>query len=457
LFLICSVFSPIQRRTTVVNDSPEQEDCQDEYAEAQQAPPRGSYDGWTCEACDGESCDTCVRERVSPAKKTPKADRSFLPLLVGGGLRAPRVFAHLPVRRDRLPAVEGPTIDCTALTVRDQVADAENGIEGPAIARPATASPASERTTTERPAIEYTTAHRPASERTATERTTAEHTAVAPTPRRGAGRIILAIILFIAALALTVVGLTVNTHFAASFGQTAQAAALLAAIGLVIDLLAVVLPSAAAQLWRDRHHMTACGAWSIWVIALAMTLLAAIGFAATNIGDGVAGRSKLAAEATALTADITRLRAERAGIAELRPVATIEAEIQRAQPAAAAVWRQTSGCSDVTLVASGAACAEILKLRQALGTAKRRDALDAELRATEAQLATLPAITTGDPQATMAADILAWASLGHVSLTPHDIHRLRIVGLTIIPALAGIIFMFAVTLLRIGRRRKIAS
>src|SRR5262245_24634331 len=128
--------------------------------------------------------------------------------------------------------------------------------------------------------------------------------AVAPRSRRGATRIILAIVLSAAALGLTVVGLTVNTHFAASFGQTAQAAALLAAIGLVIDILAIVLPSAAAQLWRDRNLFAACSAWGIWLIALSMTLLAAIGFAATNIGDGVAGRSKVATEATGLATDV---------------------------------------------------------------------------------------------------------------------------------------------------------
>jgi hypothetical protein len=52
----------------------------------------------------------------------------------------------------------------------------------------------------------------------------------------------------------------------------------------------------------------------------------------------------------------------------------------------------------------------------------------------------------------MAADILTWASAGHVNLTPHDIHRLRITGLTIVPALAGIIFMFAAMLLQTGKQ-----
>jgi hypothetical protein len=273
--------------------------------------------------------------------------------------------------------------------------------------------------------------------------------------RRSASQIFLGLVLGLVAIGLTVVGLTVNTRFAASFGQTAEAAALLAAVGLTIDCLAIVLPSAAAQLWRDRHAMSAAAAWAIWLIALGMTLLAAIGFAATNIGDGVAGRSKVAAEASALAADIERLRSERAAITEMRAVSTIEAEVQRAQPAAAAVWKQTAGCSNVTMAASGAACADVLKLRQALGVAQRRDALDAELRSAETRLAPLPAITSGDPQATMAADLVAWISLGHVSLTPHDIHRMRITGLTIIPALAGIIFMFATTLLRVRQREPV--
>jgi len=284
-----------------------------------------------------------------------------------------------------------------------------------------------------------------------------EYALIAPPRRVGAGRIVPAATLGLAALGLAVIGLTVNTRFAASFGQTAEAALLLASLGLAIDLLAIALPSAAAQLWRDRHWVAGIAAWSIWLIALMMTLLAAMGFAATNIGDGVAGRSKVASEATGLAADVVRLRTERAAITELRSVATIEAEIQRAQPSAAAVWRQTAGCSDITLAASGAACAEILKLRQALGAAQRRDTTDTGLRNAEARLAALPAITTGDPQATMAADILAWASAGRVSLTPHDIHRLRITGLTIIPALAGIIFMFAVMLLRVGRRNRPGS
>jgi hypothetical protein len=50
--------------------------------------------------------------------------------------------------------------------------------------------------------------------------------------RRSASQIFLGLVLGLVAIGLTVVGLTVNTRFAASFGQTAEAAALLAAVGL---------------------------------------------------------------------------------------------------------------------------------------------------------------------------------------------------------------------------------
>jgi len=284
-----------------------------------------------------------------------------------------------------------------------------------------------------------------------------EYALIAPPRRVGAGRIVPAATLGLAALGLAVIGLTVNNA-----------------------LRCVVRPDRGggtlARIARPRHrsprHRAAerrrptlarppLGRRHRGLVDLAycadVTLLAAMGFAATNIGDGVAGRSKVASEATGLAADVVRLRTERAAITELRSVATIEAEIQRAQPSAAAVWRQTAGCSDITLAASGAACAEILKLRQALGAAQRRDTTDTGLRNAEARLAALPAITTGDPQATWRPISWPGRSAGRVSLTPHDIHRLRITGLTIIPALAGIIFMFAVMLLRVGRRNRPGS
>src|SRR5262249_4389214 len=258
-----------------------------------------------------------------------------------------------------------------------------------------------------------------------------------------------------AALALGGVGLVLNARFAASFGQSHDAAWLLASIGVAIDLIAILLPVAACQLWRQHYFVSALGAWAVWLIAITMTLLATSGFAATQIGDAVSGRTKIADEAVALTQTLTRLRAERARIGETRAVETIDAELQSAQPAAGPVWRITSGCTDVTRPESAKLCEAIQRLRQARGDALRREARDREGRAAEQRLAALPAVAGGDPGAAMMTELVAWISVGSLQLVPRDIERARVLGLMILPSLAGVLLGFA-TLMRAERGRKVA-
>lgn len=271
--------------------------------------------------------------------------------------------------------------------------------------------------------------------------------AVAPTTAPAGSRTT-ALIIGAAALCLAAVGLILNANFAASLGQTGLAAALLAAIGLAVDMLAVALPTAASKLWQGRHRPAAFAAWLLWAGALIMMLLAGIGFASMNIGDTVAGRAKMANENVALSVRLERLRVERAAIGEHRSVAALEAELQRVQPSAQSVWKATNGCRDVTVARSGQACEPVLRVREAIGTAQHRDVIDAEVRDVERQLAALPAIRLDDPQARTTSDLVAWLSGGLVAPSAQDIHRLRIVGLTVAPACAGLLLWMAVALWR---------
>lgn len=257
-------------------------------------------------------------------------------------------------------------------------------------------------------------------------------------------------LLLLTAVGLTAVGLVMNARFAASFGQTFEAAVLLAGIGLAVDLLAVVLPSVGVQFWHRRSMLAAASAWTIWLAVLVMTLLAAMGFASTNIGDAVAGRAKIAGERALLTERVEQLRQERAGITEMRTVGSIEVELQRAQPEAQWVWRATDGCRDVTRPASARACASVLELRQAQAAASRRDAIDTELGALQTKLAALPAVAAADPQATTAAEIVRWVSAGAFNPAADDVARLRALGLALMPSLAGLIGMLALSLARRG-------
>jgi hypothetical protein len=269
----------------------------------------------------------------------------------------------------------------------------------------------------------------------------------APPSVPGGSRVI-ATIVGATALMLAAVGLVLNASFAASLGQTGLAAALLATIGLAMDVLAVALPTAASRLWQTSHRLAALAGGCIWAGALMMMILAGIGFASTNIGDAVAGRAKIVNESAALHARLEQLRAERAAVAEVRSVGALEAELQRAQPAAQAVWRATNGCRDVTLPRSGEACGGVLRAREAIATAQRRDAVDLEIRELDRALAALPAVRSDDPQARMTSDLARWLSGGWLAPTVDDVHRLRILGLTVAPSFAGLLLWMSVALWR---------
>jgi hypothetical protein len=256
----------------------------------------------------------------------------------------------------------------------------------------------------------------------------------------------------LAALAAAIAwfGIRINAWYGGTLGKTAEASTLIAGLSVSADLLALVLPATARTLWVDGHRVVAGIAWALWAVTIVITLIATIGFAALNVTDIVAARTRIVAESAALSAHIDRLQFERAHVTETRSVGTIEAELQRVQPSAASVWRATSGCRDVTLPESGHACAEVLALREALGTAQRRDVLDADLDRTEAQLARLPAVTAADPQSETPTRLVNWATFGVINITANDVNLARVTGMILMPQTAGLVLLLAMTLWPFG-------
>jgi hypothetical protein len=259
-------------------------------------------------------------------------------------------------------------------------------------------------------------------------------------------RIVASIALAALAAAIAWFGIRINAWYGGTLGKTAEASALIAGLSVCADLLALVLPATARTLWVDGRRLVAGIAWALWAVTIVMTLMATIGFAALNVTDTVATRSRIAAESAALTARIERLQFERAHVTEMRSVGTIEAELQRVQPGAASVWRATSGCRDVTVPESGHACAAVLALREALGTAQRRDVLDADLDRTEVQLARLPAVTAADPQSETAASLVNWATFGVINIAANDVNLARVTSMILMPQTTGLVLLLAMTL-----------
>jgi nucleotide-binding universal stress UspA family protein len=99
------------------------------------------------------------------------------------------------------------------------------------------------------------------------------------------------ILLTIAALALAVVGMTMNGWYARSLGSTETSGWLFLAIGVAADLVALVIPSCAASLWQARNRATALAGWGVWLVTFVFAITASIGFASVNISDTVTSRA----------------------------------------------------------------------------------------------------------------------------------------------------------------------
>lgn len=215
------------------------------------------------------------------------------------------------------------------------------------------------------------------------------------------------------ALAIAYFGLQINSWYGASLGRDAQAAALLAGLAITGDAVALLLPTV-AQLVQSR--LEKFFAWAVWLLTLTIAVMAAVGFAATNISDTSAGRAKVANELASLTAQVNRLEAERARI-NVKPAAVQGLRNYRAEVA-------------------------------------RANEIEAQLTAARARLAALPAVTTADPQADMAASLLRWVSGGFIQASAGDIGMVRIIGMTLLPQISGLLLMLAAGLWRENTRNR---
>jgi hypothetical protein len=66
-----------------------------------------------------------------------------------------------------------------------------------------------------------------------------------------------------------------------------------AGLSIAADLLAIVLPSAAAALWWNRRRILSASAWMVWGLVASTAMLASLGFASLHLGDTAAARASI--------------------------------------------------------------------------------------------------------------------------------------------------------------------
>ncbi|MFZ0810349.1 hypothetical protein [Bradyrhizobium sp.] len=203
------------------------------------------------------------------------------------------------------------------------------------------------------------------------------------------------ILLSIAALALAVVGITINGWFARSLGASDVAGWLFLAVGVAADLVALVMPSCAAGLWGAGQRATALVGWAVWIVTFIFAVTAGIGFASTNISDVTTAR------ASRVTPAVTNAQAALADAMTARD-------------------RECKG-------GVGKFCRE----REAT-VVERRQILDSAMASVG---------QTADPQSDAAIKLVTWASRGTLRPTPDDFAMLRLVLLALLPQIGGILIM----------------
>ena len=174
----------------------------------------------------------------------------------------------------------------------------------------------------------------------------------------------------------------------------------------------------------------------MYVMAVAMTLLTAVGFAATNIDDTLAGRGAAAVHREALLDEINRLKSQRNGL--------VFTPTDQSAVAAAQIARDQE-CGRV-----GPNCrqrvAELNAVLRDKAAADRAAEIDGRIVEQQSALNALPPLASADPQAEAARAAVIWLSRGHVTASTEDIRMTRVLGIAAVPFMAGILLAFGAAL-----------
>src|SRR5467141_1438569 len=292
----------------------------------------------------------------------------------------------------------------------------------------------------------------------------AEHPPVPHSVRRSPASITpsSATIAYLVAYGLFVVGLIINVTLAISYAPQSSwwRAIIMALEGVAIEVLAFRSPSWGCELWRGGLKVAAAAAWGVWPVMIVMSLMAATGFSASAIGDVLAQRSAAMTKASAAAtkasdkaSDIKKLREKRDAITEKRAVEIIKLQIVRERFKVDRIDRDafdaSVGCTRLTADVTKA-CNAIAPTLQALAAAQDRDKLDQNIKDAEKPqegapepLDGAPIIWSVDPGAESFSKIMGWISRGLITPSPDEVAVLRLLGLTIVPSLAGLVLMFA--------------
>lgn len=198
----------------------------------------------------------------------------------------------------------------------------------------------------------------------------------------------------VAATGFALVSIAANLRFGISLANTPFDRAIYGTLSVAADLMKIVLPLAAMILWRKGERLFAIAGAVFWIGAMAFSLSAAIGFAASTRGHTVASNENLIESRRAWEAKIIRVENRLDGLGTPRPVNVIKAEIDELLRMPGA-----EGCNALNGPVTREICPKVDRLRRELAASKAAAILEADLVADRQAISAIPeTASVADPQ-----------------------------------------------------------
>ena len=190
------------------------------------------------------------------------------------------------------------------------------------------------------------------------------------------------------------VSIAANLRFGVSLASTPFDRIIYGTLSIAADLMKIALPLVVAMLWRKGERIFALAGAVFWIGAVAFSICAAIGFAASTRGYTVAASQSLIEARNAWTAKITRLGDQLDLLGEHRPSSVIQAEIEG--------LLRTPGTDDCKVIngpITHEICPKVDRLRQERTASDEAARLEGDLVADRKALSEMPrSAPVADPQ-----------------------------------------------------------
>lgn len=207
----------------------------------------------------------------------------------------------------------------------------------------------------------------------------------------------------VAATGFALVSIAANLRFGISLASTPFDRAIYGTLSVAADLMKIVLPLAVMILWRKGERVFAILGAFFWIGAVAFSLSAVIGFAASTRSHTVASNENLIESRKAWEAKIIRIEERLDRLGTPRPAHVIETDIDGLlrKPGA-------EGCKAINGPVTREICPEVDRLRRELAASKEAARLEADLVADRQAFSAMPeTASVADPQTAALSRMMA--------------------------------------------------